>query len=77
MSYYVYAIKYVRSGGKHYTVGVSSDTEYGAVKRLCSNRVCRILAVAKTELKPEYKQRRIEGYIKYNFVEDDHSWEYK
>jgi hypothetical protein len=74
--YKVWAIKYLDYLKDKYTVKVSAESEYGAVKRLVSNRQAQILAVELTDLKPEYSERRIEGYFDYKFKEKSEHWEY-
>ena len=76
-TYQVWAIQYethcTRTGARDTrTVAVSAESEYGAVKRLVGNRHCAILRLALTDLEPEYKQRRIEGFERVQ----DWVWDY-
>lgn len=64
-----------------HTVTVSADSEYGAIKRLCGNRLAIVKRVMLLDIEPEYAQRRIEGYIyrridDFTWPEDWPSWEY-
>ncbi len=61
-----------------YSVGVSAESEYGAVKRLVGNRHCAIRKVVRTNLKPEYEERRIEGFARVQDIDwsDVPTWEY-
>lgn len=58
-------------------VGVSAESEYGAIKRLCGNRAVIVMRVELIEgRRPQYNERRIEGYIDYEFDLGAVPWEY-
>ena len=88
--YRVWAIQYeerftnVQPGGLRFwyvTVTVSAESEYGAIKRLCGNRACIPEKVMLLDIEPEWKERRIEGYIAnriqdFTWPDDWPTWEY-
>jgi hypothetical protein len=71
----VFAIEYEDKSKKLNTVGVSAESEYGAVKRLVGNRCCLIRRVEKTSRSPEWEERRIEGFIQHQFSSNK-LWQY-
>lgn len=77
MDYKVYAIKYSDEKDVDRVVAVSAELEYGAVKRLCSDRLVKIIAVQEMESREvEHSQRRIEGCCSFEFNNEAYLWEY-
>jgi hypothetical protein len=78
----VWAIEYEeREHGSHgetvvHTVAVSAESEYGAIKRLCGNRAAIVRRVELLDRKPQWAERRVEGYIEHEFSKDTPTWEY-
>lgn len=76
-TYGVWAIEYEAPGGSRHIVAVSAESEYGAIKRLCGNRCVCVSRVEKIQGRaPEFKQRRIEGFVAFQFSPDAERWEY-
>ncbi len=73
--YVTYAIRYYDCTGIDRIVGVSAQNEMNAVKRLVGSRCCNIVQIERTDIKPEYAQDRIEGFIDYTF-NNDNTWMY-
>ena len=60
-----------------YTVAVSAESEYGAIKRLCGSRPCCPRRVELIEGRdPKYPERYIEGYVEHTFTEGLENWVY-
>jgi hypothetical protein len=57
-------------------VGVSAESEYGAVKRLIGNRHCIIKRLEVTDRVPKHEERRVEGLMHWEFGPDVETWEY-
>ena len=77
--YQVWAIEYEEpplQGGATQVVGVSAESEYGAIRRLCGNRACIVKRVELTDRKPQWEERRIEGFMDWEFSPEIGTWEY-
>jgi len=74
--YGVWAIECTLEDRKTKVLAVSAESEFGAIKRLCGTRAVVVLRVEKTDRKPQWEQRRVEGFIDYEFSPDTGRWEY-